>query len=87
MRTPVLSKATWSASASRSSPAPDLTSTPRRNRREAAATCTAGTARPRAQGQVTISTVAARITASRTGIPSNHATTKVRAAAVWTTGT
>ena len=56
---PVLSNTTTSTCAKRSSASPDFTSTPRLNSRPVATTCTAGTARPSAQGQVMISTATA----------------------------
>ena len=58
----------------------------RLNKAEAATTCTAGIARPSAQGQVMISTVIAIISASGQASPQASQPRKVAAASVWTTG-
>ena len=66
---PVLSKTTWSMRASRSSAVPDFTMTPRRIRRPLVTAWTMGTASPKAQGQVTMSTAMAISSASCQSAP------------------
>ena len=83
---PVLSKTIVSTSASRSRPSPELSITPWRNIALAATTCTAGTARPSAQGQVMISTVMAITSAGCHDRPSSSQPMKVVSAVRWTTG-
>ena len=69
---PVLSKTTTSTSANRSSAVPFLISTPLRNNFPDAAVTTAGTAKPKVQGQVMIKTAAEILTAKRTSPPVFH---------------
>ena len=77
---PVLSKITVSTAASFSSAAPSLIMMPERNRRPLATTCTAGTARPSAQGQVMMRTATAVISESCQPWPSSSQPASVMAA-------
>ena len=83
---PVLSKMTVSTPASFSSAAPSLIIMPERNSRPLATTCTAGTARPSAQGQVMMRTAMAAMMESCQPLPSSSQPMSVVAASVWTAG-
>mmetsp|Transcript_18518 Transcript_18518/g.30304 ORF Transcript_18518/g.30304 Transcript_18518/m.30304 type:complete len:231 (+) Transcript_18518:2251-2943(+) len=86
VRVPVLSKTTVSTAAKRSSAVAFLIKTPLRNSAPEAAVVTAGTARPKAQGQVMIRTAAAMFNATRISPAQINQPTKASAARIWTPG-
>ena len=87
VRVPVLSNTTVSTSARRSSAVPCLINRPLRNSLPLAEVTTAGTASPRAQGQVMISVAAEMLMAKRTSPPVFHIQkAKAEKESVWTSG-
>ena len=83
---PVLSKTTVSMTASRSIAEPSLTMMPFSNSRRAATTCTIGTARPSAQGQVMMRTAMAMVIERCQSPEASIQPAKVNSAVKWTTG-
>ncbi|ODT12515.1 MAG: hypothetical protein ABS57_21730 [Mesorhizobium sp. SCN 65-12] len=83
---PVLSKATASTSARRSMAEPSFIMMPASKSRRAATTCTMGTARPSAHGQVMMSTAMAMLIAWCQSPVATIQPRKVSNAAKWTTG-
>ncbi len=87
VRVPVLSKTTVSTPESFSSAAPSLIITPLRKSTPLATACTAGTARPNAQGQVMIRTAMAVISETCQSPPVQRSQpASVVAASMWTAG-
>ena len=80
VKVPVLSNTTVSMAAKRSNASADLINTPARNKWPTAATCTAGTASPKAQGQVITNTAKAVIKALCQSAPPSIQPTQVSAA-------